>query len=193
MTSKHWNVVLTIAGLILLGTVVYLLTKKPVEAPLVKESNRSETVVPETKTPAESTNTQETRLAKEFITENASGYLYTNNEFGFSLQFPKDWKGMQTTLTTRDMPPTILFALPTPSCNGEPDIEIGNCFVYPLAINAYSHAEWDNVKNDGKHPTYIDENKDYVFAYSTWQDAPDEFINLKLQHEKVIASFKLLK
>ncbi len=193
MTSKHWNVVLTIAGLILLATVVYLLINKPTETPLVKESNSTETAIPETKTPAESTNTEEKRLAREFIEENANGYLYTNNEFGYSLQFPKTWKGMQTTLTTRDMPPTILFALPTANCNGEPDIEIGNCFVYPLAISAFTKAEWDNVKNDAVHPTEVTRNEEYVFAYGQWQDAPDEWATINLNTNKVISSFELLK
>ena len=45
-----------------------------------------------------------------------------------------------------------------------------------LTINAISHSEWNTIQNDLMHPTYLWENTNYVFVYSTAQDAANQTI-----------------
>ena len=45
-----------------------------------------------------------------------------------------------------------------------------------LTINAISHSEWNTMQNGLMHPTYLWENTNYVFVYSTAQDAVNQTI-----------------
>lgn len=67
-------------------------------------------------------------------------------------------------------------------------------YAYPLTIIVYPKSVWTEVqKEGGPNGTYIAENNNYVFAYSQWQDIPDNLMGVNFQVPKVISSFTLTK
>ena len=82
---------------------------------------------------------------------------YENEEFGFGLTFPEEWKGYKVT----DKADVLYFGF------------VGYTEIF--AISIYTHDEWDALPENQPNPEYLGENDEFVFAGSGSHDSADEF------------------
>ena len=131
------------------------------------------------------------------VDETADWQTYKNNEYGFEITFSDAWKGYKAEEeeTIGGIAETIVIQLPTK----DPKWANSGYMATPLKILVYTPQTWPMASSDNFSPKYITKNDKYVFAYTTWQDAPSDLGgNIEkaldiLQINKVIASFRLIK
>jgi len=118
-------------------------------------------------------------------TENNS-LVYTNTKYGFTLTFPETWRGYVTKNNNTSYT-SILFGLPLSYQN---DV---------FSIEVLTKSAWEDKKAaGGGYTSYLGENDQYVFAYTTGMlDVPSEFNTMRRALEKevknIILTFKITK
>ncbi len=123
---------------------------------------------------------------------------YTNTYNNFEIKIPPILKNYKVTLQEMSSnfgAGTYIFSVPTNDTKyGSSYIEIGKGYASPFAISVYNHDYWNSLqKKDGPRPTYLAENRDYVFAVSTWQDPPLDWRNKTIPFNTIFKSFRLIK
>lgn len=117
---------------------------------------------------------------------------YRNEEYGFEITFTDAWKGYQVEsqpMGSNFGAGTLVFKILTTKNYGD-----GSGYAKPLKIYIYNHEYWSKLqKENGPKPGFLGRTQEYVFAYSTWQDPPAEFVGKDFGFDKVVASFKLDK
>lgn len=110
--------------------------------------------------------------------------LYTNNNLGFELTLPAQWKGYKAEETSN----LVLLYLPTSDKNWPSRTQDGYAFV--LGIQAYPKPQF-NTNSDFTPENYLGENSKYVFTTSSFQDTPSDLINFDFRLGQIISSFRL--
>lgn len=113
--------------------------------------------------------------------EIVEGETYTNEKYGFTLQFPDTWEGYVTKETKWIDNKTVSIEF------GLPEQEL----IFDITI--FTPEEWEKISSEeGPKPTKISENDEYVFAYGHAQDAVnDEIVQRMEEIDDIIATFKL--
>lgn len=115
--------------------------------------------------------------------------IYNNFKFGFSLSFPETWKNY-----------TYKYRKLNFGNAGEADSIDFAYYNQEVLFNISIHTkeQWIKIKEEkeqkgGPMPTYINENKYYIFAYSKGHHSDDENIVLRMgEVEDIIKTFSLL-
>lgn len=104
--------------------------------------------------------------------------VYTNSEYGFTLNLPLTWGDYTTQLGPKadgvaGTSDSVAFSLPDQT---------------PLfVIKIYPETVWDDIQQaEGPTPIYLGENSKYVFGYSTAQDAANETMVSRISEIKDI-------
>ena len=183
-TQKGFVVPLVIAivAMLALGGVVYFIPNKKAEAPIVINPNVPGPVSTTTGT-------------------SNSTFVYTNTKYGFTLNFPQNWKKyFRVTQTSEN---TFEFGT-SPENKIEADVvdTDSNTFlsgipVYTTGlfdIQIYSHADWNNYvgKKYGNDWKYLGENNKYVFAWGIVPGYTEDQIPLVNQVKTIVSTFKLI-
>ena len=119
--------------------------------------------------------------------------IYKNTDFGFEVTLTDAWKGYKVELqpiSSNIGSATLVFKVPTKSKNyGD-----GLGYAEPMIISVLNMKYWNKLQSeDGPKPEFLGKNSTYVFAYSFWQDPPTDLINVNLDLNKVVSSFKFTK
>ncbi|MFA4942046.1 MAG: hypothetical protein WC564_00180 [Patescibacteria group bacterium] len=110
---------------------------------------------------------------------------YTNSSYNFSLKFPQTWKGYTVknrilswgSLGTSD---SIDFGFPSQDS------------LFNISVHAKN--QWQNIQGiEGPKPTYLGENKLYVFGYDSAQDAKNSEIIERMKEIKSIVQTFIVK
>ena len=111
--------------------------------------------------------------------------LYTNKDYGFSLQFPLTWKGYVWSKRT----------VGWGSFGSSPSYDFGFVAQDSLFnIAVMTHEQWNKLSasDEGANPVYLGENSQYVFAYSQSQYSANDFTTARRDEIKnIIASFAI--
>ncbi len=118
--------------------------------------------------------------------------IYTNDQFGFQMTLTNAWKGYDVTIEEMSSnfgAGTVVFWVPTKAKNygtNRPG------YAAVLKIHVYNPEYWQSVeKSEGPKPGFLAKTSQYVFAYSTWQDPPNDLVGVNFEVMKVLASFEL--
>ncbi len=213
MNSKQLNILLGLVVIVLLVVVGYLTLANKTPNQTLNQNNAlqkggnvvsTQTKISPTLTPKptqqankQPVNAIEPTLAvkKDEISQTSTGYAYKNNEFGFSLSFPGVWEGLTTrkSVNSATKGAWVYFQVPLNTCKLTPNASTGACYASPLAIDVYPLALWNQIKNQPNPETYLGQNSQYAFTYTTWQEPDAGMENFNFEFSKVIASFKLVK
>lgn len=115
--------------------------------------------------------------------------VYTNEDYGFSLELSKEWENSQ--IEEEDAPGAIkkvVFYFKTQ----DKRFEQSGYLAPALSIYIYNKTDWDKMDPDTKSSTEITSNDKYAFSYSIWEMTPQdlEYITEK-ELADVIKTFKL--
>jgi len=114
---------------------------------------------------------------------------YKNVEYGFEITLTDAWEGYK--IKTSEMiglgEKNIYFRVSTQSTtHGYRD-----GYAEPFTISVYSPSDWATLQgSEGPKPIYISQNSQYVFAYSQWQDPPEDLRNVDFGVNQIIPTFK---
>lgn len=115
--------------------------------------------------------------------------IYTNNQYGFQLTFTDTWEAYSAVQKGN----VIYFAVPTS------DSKYANSYgkprtAAPMTLAIYSKADWSKLSSEEQQGyNYINQNNNYVFVYSQWQEAPEDLRNFNFEVPKVISTFRFTK
>ena len=116
-------------------------------------------------------------------TKTEDWHIYNNTDYGFRVTFSDIWKGYQTKIVSapkEKVDAEIEFTLSTT----DPIYSSKGGKATPLIIYVYKSSNW-NEESQAQFPqTKIAECQGFVFTYSTWEEAPQDFQGLT---EKEIA------
>jgi hypothetical protein len=119
--------------------------------------------------------------------------IYRNEEFGFELQLNDAWKGYKVTSTEMSSnfgAGVLNFLVPTNS-----QIYLGEekGFARVMIISVFNPEYWESLqKEEGPKPGLLGKNSNWVFAYSPWQDPPEDLVGKDFKLMEVVSSFKLI-
>ncbi len=152
------------------------------------EEETAETVVPTptTTTPIATTTTSAatSKIADELV--------YKNEKYGFSLTLNENWKGYKVVSwndenTEGPAPAEDAYSFFLPSSDSNwPSLEDGYARVF--VINVYLEDTYNDLEKAGLIPKKIATNNGYVFAVSSWQDAPSDLIDKELGINEILDS-----
>jgi|GEM_PF-5388865 len=114
----------------------------------------------------------------------ASDLLYTNEEYGFSLDFPVIWEGYVVT-PFEDVEfvegPGYYFGF-------------GDSYDQTLiAVSIHTHEEWEELQSfDGPKDTYLGETEEWIFGSSASHDASEEYAEQRMGYQDVFDTFEVL-
>jgi len=114
---------------------------------------------------------------------------YRNETYGFELTLTDAWEGYKTKMSEMvELERKIIyFRVPTQSRTHG----YGDGYAEPFAISIYSISDWTMLQESGgPKPTYISRNSEYAFAYSQWQDPPEDLRNIDFKVSQIISTFK---
>lgn len=125
--------------------------------------------------------------------DNGSWKNYTNEDYGFTLNFNDDWKGLKV---ATDMGGSgvgsaayIRFGVPTQSPNGD---FVSDGYAHPLTLVVYPVSVWDQLAASTKNSVnYITKSDNYVYTYSQWKTPTDDLKDKNFEIRKVVASLIL--
>ncbi|PIS07358.1 hypothetical protein COT78_03935 [Candidatus Berkelbacteria bacterium CG10_big_fil_rev_8_21_14_0_10_43_13] len=129
------------------------------------------------------------------VTATTDWKSYANSTYGFSFTFPNDnWKNyvlVSKTPTSDSQTKSLYFCLTSTDKTWNDSICAKGSGA-PLAIGVYTKAQWNVVASDDtpESQSKIDENANYVFTISHWQDGPADLVNKDLGFDSVSSSFK---
>lgn len=110
---------------------------------------------------------------------------YTNNTYGFSLDFPGTWKGYTAKNRTLDW-----------GVGGTSDsIDFGFLAQDALFnVSVHTKSQWQKIKSgEGPIPTYLGENSQYVFGYTLAQYSANDAMAARINEIKdIIKTFKVV-
>jgi hypothetical protein len=171
------------------------------DAEAEKESLRSEVAqlkAQPTSIPSDAPLATATPSASPTATSN-SVTTYKSTTYGFQITLGRGWEShkiVETSTSNRkasDPLATVAFHIPTTQANYPSQSLPG--YVQPMMISIYTPASWAEAEKDASHPTLIQKTNTYVYAYTSWQDAPqdvlDRLAGMTITTE-VLATFKLL-
>ena len=108
---------------------------------------------------------------KGVITPNQAGYLYTNDYYGFKLQFPGSFEGLQLEIKTdpnNSEIKYIKFEVPMSKCVSE------ICYMNPVTASIYSNSVWQSLSKEPPYSGYeVKSNASYTVSVIGWQE-PEE-------------------
>lgn len=195
MEQKNLNITFGVVIIVLVLAIAYLLVQKNAADLALKNS---QTLVTNTFGKSQGISNSQTELATTNSNTNtspANGLTYTNKTYGFQLTLTKPWEGY----VAKEAPNisgdvmSIVFCVPTT----DKKYSTSDClkgYANPMFISIYSKEQWKQIQSEGgPKPTLIIQNDRYVFAWSMWQDTPDDFRNTNLGFGAIVDSFKLLQ
>lgn len=182
-TSRNIIIGLSIAIVILLAAVVYLLISREEIAPEVGDYNQSQTQ-PVTETKSEG--------AQQIMAE---WKTYKNEKLGFEIQLTDVWKDYMVKVDDGSQgeggSQSVKFYVPTTDSVYSGDIQ---GYASPFVITAYIKSLWETIsKEEPRTATYIGEKGMYVYTYSQWQDPPRDLAGKDFEVPKIISTFKFTK
>ena len=189
------GIILLIA--IVIGGIFWLQNKNqaPVAAPVTTQS------VPVTQTQITQPATQ------PVVDETANWQTYTNEEYGFEIRIPKDWKNYSVDNISRlDYPGTILaLELPT---NDPSWLKIGEKKGIVFSVFIVSQTQADEINNKCKqvgsnilclfNEQKVGQNENYAFYLNSGSNDKSEYpndfpLNFFSQKDNIIKTFKFTK
>lgn len=115
------------------------------------------------------------------LTQN-NNIIYSNSNYGFSLQLPPAWKGYTTKTEVRSDGASVYFGF--------------SSWTSIFAVGVYTKDQWNKILSEGdslSKRTYIGENNKYVFTSSKAQDYGDpKYNSLVNDFDIIMATFKTL-
>jgi hypothetical protein len=173
------------------------------DAEAEKESLRSEVAqlkAQPTSTPSDAPLATATPSASPATTPTSNSVTtYKSTTYGFQITLGRGWEShkiVETSTSNRkasDPLATVAFHIPTTQANYPSQSLPG--YVQPMMISIYTPASWAEAEKDASHPTLIQKTNTYVYAYTSWQDAPqdvlDRLAGMTITTE-ALATFKLL-
>lgn len=96
---------------------------------------------------------------------------YINTKYKFSLDMTDDWKGYSATYNT-DIPDWIQAKIEFSINSAE------NKKYIPMIIYVARASDYDESLATTIHATKINQNSEYVYLYTTWEETPPESISL---------------
>jgi hypothetical protein len=109
---------------------------------------------------------------KGSFTQNTSGYLYTNDFYGFKLQFPGSFEGIKVTMENDKTESTVKyfrFQVPRSKCDSS-----GECYMNPVTVGVYPNKVWQILsKEPPLNNASAKSNSSYTLSVSGWQEAPE--------------------
>ena len=188
-----WTIIITViitGGLVGGGGYYYLNQKAENEkATLQSQINELEDQVSTLKS-AETITTDDTGTTTSTTTtsDDADDWkIYTNTTYDFSITFTDLWSGYDIEgekLTGSE----YIYWVYVPTTDESNSFDKPG-YVAPIAISVYTLDQWASVSaTEGPKPTKTDENKTYILAYSTWQDAPQDLVDAGLADEVTIVA-----
>lgn len=112
--------------------------------------------------------------------------VYSNLQYGFSLTFPQTWTGY----TAKNR------ILNWGSFGTSDSIDFGFSVQSSLFnVSIHTKNQWKQIKSEkGSTPTYLGENSQYIFGYTTTQDAANDTIIARMSEiQDIIRTFKIIK
>jgi hypothetical protein len=166
---------------------VLLLASACAQQPVVQQNNQTpNTATQPTPTPTPQPTNSTTNQASDSKT-------YTNTEYGFQLTLTDAWNGYKVSKRSDVVYKNVKyldFQVPAQ----DPRYKDFGAVAAPFGIAVYSKTDWNTIsKLEGPKPTYITQNSNYVFAYYTWQDSPNDLMNVDFGIPKIVASFKAIQ
>jgi len=113
----------------------------------------------------------------------SQGIVYTNTEYGFTLIFPETWKDYTVKDETFEGVRGSIYRV---SFGFTAQDEL-------FHVNMYSKSVWNDLQSEeGPISTYLAENDQYVYAYSTAQDAANETMVARMSEvQEILKTFTL--
>lgn len=63
-----------------------------------------------------------------------------------------------------------------------------------MIISTFNPEYWDKMqKEEGPKPGFLGKNENWVFAYSFWQDTPDDWVNKPFTSDEIVSTFKFIE
>lgn len=120
-----------------------------------------------------------------------SALLYTNSEYGFTLDFPEEWEGYQVSERTLEW--GEIGTTPSYDFGFEDTYDYpGDGIVSLMNVSVFTKDQWIDIITSGDMmPGYLGENETYVFAAGGSQDAPEELDDQRMLVEDILFTFEL--
>ncbi len=124
---------------------------------------------------------------------------YTNNQDGFQLTFPENWKGygISESLDNDKVTKYIYFGLPLKNTNASVDLGFEKNYANIFALSVISETKWEAEKDQPGAGIKIAEKGDKVYTYARSNGIIDELQNTSAEKavkdiESIIGTFKTL-
>ena len=162
------NIILVVVIIILVGAVGYFVFVKK-SKPIAQQPTPTPT---QTKTPVSPTPTPTQAVPSEqgSIKPNSQGYLYTNDYYGFKLQFPGSFEGLKVKMgndTTESSVKYFRFQVPKSECISSGDA----CYMNPVTAAVYPKSVWQDWSKEPPYNQYpVKSNASYSISVLPWQD-----------------------
>lgn len=128
--------------------------------------------------------------------KNRENYNYVNSDYNFQLTLPVSWKGYKTEIVEMSSnfgSGSILFRVPTTSTTWT-DEHGNDGYATVMRIHVFNSSYWDKLQSEeGPKPGFLGKNGDLVYAYSFWQDTPDDWTNKGFTSQEIVSTFEFLR
>ncbi len=159
----------------------------------VVENQPINTQTQQTTPPANTQTQQTTPPAQTTIPTIAAWRIYTNNDFNFQLTFPTTWQGYMVVKRAQNVVNLGIAMYDARLKTSVKNFGDGSN-VNMFTVGVYPKQMWQDLQSEsGPKSTYITEKNNYVFAYSTGQEYPEDRMDLVKDVQGIISTFKLTK
>lgn len=123
-------------------------------------------------------------------------YPYVNADYNFQLTLPGSWKGFTTEtveMSSNFGSGSILFRVPTTSTIWT-DEHGNDGYATVMRIHIFNSSYWDKLQSEeGPKHGFLGRKEDLVYAYSFWQDTPEDWTNGSFTSQEIVSTFKFLQ
>jgi hypothetical protein len=155
---------------IIIGTLVAVIIAGAVYFVIDRNSGQPINQPNPTPTPSPTLTQTTSPLQQGSIKPNSQGYLYTNDYYGFELQFPGSYEGLKVKLendSTESSVKYIRFQVPKSKCTSSGDA----CYMNPVTAAIYPKTIWQVWSKESPYNQYnVKSNSSYTFSVVPWQE-----------------------
>lgn len=127
---------------------------------------------------------------------NSNLQTYINTDYGFQLTLPASWEGyrvIKQEMGSNFGSGSVVFRVPTKSTIWT-DRYGNDGYATVMTISIFNSSYWDKLQSEeGPKPGLLGKDGDLVYAYSFWQDTPDDWTNKLFTSQEIVSTFKFLR